>query len=35
MYAYLKILQTHLETMGGMMGTMQDMMMQMPGMPKR
>ena len=35
MYAYLKILQTHLETMGGMMGAMQDMMMQMPSMPRR
>lgn len=34
MYEYLKILQTHLETMHGMMGTMQGMM-QMPGMPGR
>ena len=35
MYAYLKILQAHLETMGGMMGTMQDTMTKMPGMPRR
>ncbi|HET9000818.1 MAG TPA: hypothetical protein VFP86_14360 [bacterium] len=35
MYTYLKILQGHLENMGGMMGTMQDTMMKMPGMPRR
>jgi hypothetical protein len=35
MYAYLKILQGHLENMGGMMGTMPDTMMKMPGMPRR
>ena len=31
MYEYLKVLQTHLETMHGMLGTM----MQMPGMRGR
>ncbi len=35
MYAYLKILQGHLENMDGMMGIMQDTMMKMPGMPRR
>lgn len=30
MYEYLKILQTHLESMAAMMGTMQGTMMQMP-----
>lgn len=35
MYEYLKTLQTHLETMHGMMGTMQRMMIQMPGRMKR
>ena len=34
MYAYLRILQAHLETMVGVMGTMQDTM-KMPGMPRR
>ena len=35
MYEYLRILQTHLESMHASMGTMQGMMMQMPGMMGR
>ncbi len=35
LYEYLKILQTHLETMHGTMGTMQGMMKMQSGMPGR
>lgn len=31
MYEYLKLLQTHMETMRGWLGTTQGMMRQMPG----